>query len=164
MQEDDKQAAEQSLATLTAEIASAYVANNTISTSDLGRLIAEVGRQLRALGGEQEVVEPEKPEPAVSVRRSIGSDHLICLVCGKKQRLLKRHLAAAHDLTPADYRRLFDLKIDYPMVAPSYAEMRRDLAIKIGLGRPKPTPKKGRAANRKEGGTGKARRSKARAA
>lgn len=164
MQDDDKQAGEQSLATLTAEIASAYVANNTISTSDIARLIADVGRELKALAGGQQAPLQEKPEPAVAVRRSIGSDHLICLVCGKKQRLLKRHLAAAHDLTPAEYRRLFDLKVDYPMVAPSYAEMRRDLAIKIGLGRPKKPARKGRGPGKKRENPAKPRRAKAQAA
>jgi predicted transcriptional regulator len=164
MQDDDKQLAEQSLTTLTAEIASAYVANNTISTSDIARLIADVGRELQALAGGQQAPAPEKPEPAVAVRRSIGSDHLTCLVCGKKQRLLKRHLAAAHDLTPAEYRRMFDLKVDYPMVAPSYAEMRRDLAIKIGLGRPKKPAKKSRGAAKKRDVPAKPRRTKAKAA
>jgi predicted transcriptional regulator len=73
-------------------------------------------------------------EPAVPVRRSIGSDHLVCLVCGKKHKLLKRHLALEHGLTPNEYRDTFGLKPDYPMTAPSYAEQRRGLALKIGLG------------------------------
>jgi predicted transcriptional regulator len=116
------------------------VSHNTISTTDLGRLIAEIARQLRALGDEQQAPAPEKPAPAVSVRRSIGRYHLICLACGKKQRMLKRHLATDHDLTPDAYRARFGLKPDYPMVASSYAEARRELALKIGLGRPtKPT-------------------------
>jgi len=165
MQDDDKQTAEQSLASLTAEIASAYVSNNTLSSEDIGRLIAEIGRQLQALGGEQQAPAPDKPEPAVSVRRSIGSDHLICLVCGRKQRLLKRHLASEHQLTRDEYRRLFGLKADYPMVAPSYAEMRRELALKIGLGRPKKLVKKKRAvAPKKQETPAKTKRTRAKAA
>jgi predicted transcriptional regulator len=157
MQDDDKQTAEQSLASLTAEIASAYVSNNTLSSEDIGRLIAEIG--------EQQAPAPDKPEPAVSVRRSIGSDHLICLVCGRKQRLLKRHLASEHQLTPDEYRRLFGLKADYPMVAPSYAEMRRELALKIGLGRPKNLVKKKRAvAPKKQETPAKTKRTRAKAA
>lgn len=150
MHDHDKQAAEQSVAALTAEIASAYVSNNTIAPGDIGRLIADIGRLLRSLG---EPPEPnqEKPEPVVSVRRSIGGDHLICLVCGRKQRTLKRHLASEHQLTPDEYRRLFDLRADYPMVAPNYAEMRRALALKIGFGRPKKTAKKKDVVSKKTG-------------
>lgn len=139
MEHHDQPASQQSLAALTADIVSAYVSNNTIATSQIGQLISDVSRQLYELDKPQEQ-EAAKPEPAVSVRRSIGNDHLICLVCGKKQRMLKRHLTSEHQLTPEEYRRLFDLKPDYPMVAPSYAEMRRDLALKIGLGRPKEKP------------------------
>jgi hypothetical protein len=81
--------------------------------------------------------EEAKPEPAVPVRRSIGSDHLVCLVCGKRQILLKRHLAVEHGLTPKQYRDTFKLKPDYPMTAPSYTQQRRELALKTGFGRPK---------------------------
>ncbi len=144
MQNDEKPQVEQSLASLTAQVACAYVSNNTISTADVGRLIAEIARQLRAVGEHQQGAAPEKPAPAVSVRRSIGADHLICLACGKKQRMLKRHLATEHDLTPDAYREMFGLKPDYPMVARSYAEARRGLALKIGLGRPKKPTKEGR--------------------
>jgi predicted transcriptional regulator len=142
MQDHEKLQAEQSLASLTAQVASAYVSNNTISTAEVGRLIAEIARQLRAVGEEQHAPAPEKPAPAVSVRRSIGRDHLVCLACGKKQRVLKRHLASEHDLTPNAYCEMFGLKPDYPMVAPSYAEARRELALKIGLGRPTKRTKK----------------------
>jgi predicted transcriptional regulator len=99
-------------------------------------LIAEIARQLRTVGEEQKAPVSEKLAPAVSVRRSIGRDHLVCLACGKKQRMLKRHLATEHNLTPGAYREMFGLKPDYPIVAPSYAEARRELALKIGLGRP----------------------------
>jgi predicted transcriptional regulator len=142
MQEHDEQMAEQqSLTELTAAIASAYVSHNPISVSDVGRLISDVGRQLHQLG-EAPPAPPERPEPAVPVRRSIGKDHLVCLACGKPQRMLKRHLAVEHGLTPESYRAMFDLKPDYPMVAPSYAALRRELAIEIGLGRPKEQARK----------------------
>ena len=71
-------------------------------------------------------------------------------MCGEKQKLLKRHLATAHALTPDEYRKAFDLKVDYPMVAPSYAEKRREFALKIGLGRPKKLAKNKRAAGKKQ--------------
>ena len=148
MEDHEQSVSAQSLATLTAQIVSAYVSRNTVATADIGQLIGDVSLHLNALGKPQQQ-EPTKPEPAVSVRRSIGSDHLICLVCGKKQRMLKRHLGSEHGLTPDEYRELFELKPDYPMVAPSYAAARRELAMKIGLGRPKQhTPLMGSAAEK----------------
>jgi predicted transcriptional regulator len=125
------------LAELTAEIVSAYVSSNQITPSDLGTLVSAVASELREVGTRIERAVDVKPEPAVPVRRSIGQDHLVCLVCGKKQKLLKRHVAVEHGLTPSQYRELFDLKPDYPMTAPSYTERRRELALQIGLGRPK---------------------------
>jgi predicted transcriptional regulator len=71
----------------------------------------------------------------VSVRRSIRPDHLVCLVCGKPQKMLKRHLAVRHDLSPAAYRERFGLKTGYPMTAPNYAQQRREVALATGLGR-----------------------------
>ena len=91
-------------------------------------------------------VEPpakEKPKPAVSVRRSIRPDQLVCLICGRKQKVLKRHLAVEHELTPNQYRDSFGLKPEYPMAAPNYAQQRREFAVKIGLGRSKPAPPTG---------------------
>lgn len=129
------------LAELTVEIVSAYVSHNQVRPGDVADLIGAVANRLASLNAEEEQAAPAKPEPAVSVRRSVGKDHITCLACGKKQKLLKRHLSAAHDLTPAQYRELYGLKRDYPMVAPSYAESRSELARRIGLGR----PKKGRA-------------------
>jgi predicted transcriptional regulator len=124
-------------------------------------LIAEIARQLRALGEEQQAPASEKSVPAVSVRRSIGRDHLVCLACGKKQRMLKRHLASEHELTPNAYREMFNLKPGYPMVAPSYAEARRELALKIGLGRPTKPTKKATSAPREPAAKTRRRRAKA---
>jgi predicted transcriptional regulator len=122
---------------MTVEIVSAYVAHNQVAATDLPKVISTVAGGLRTLGREPQAAVPSKPEPAVPLRRSVRPDHLVCLICGKKQKLLKRHLAAEHELTPKQYRDTFGLKPDYPMAAPSYAQRRRELALKIGLGRPK---------------------------
>lgn len=117
----------------TAEIVAAYVKHNPVNVSDLLDIITTVGASLRGVteGGPA----PEKPIPAVPVRRSVKNDHIVCLVCGQQQKMIKRHLQTAHDLSPDAYRELFDLKADYPLVAPSYSEIRSRLAKKFGLGR-----------------------------
>jgi predicted transcriptional regulator len=136
-----------SVAALTAEIVTAYVSNNQIAMADLAGLITTVAGQLRRVGAEPEQPSEEKPEPAVSVRRSVRPDHLLCLVCGKPQKMLKRHLAARHELTPAQYRERFGLKPDYPMTAPNYAQQRREVALAAGLGRPQTPARRGRQAS-----------------
>jgi predicted transcriptional regulator len=133
-----------STAELTAEIVSAYVSNNETALSDVAALITAVAGQLSRIGTEPERAEMEKPEPAVPIRRSIQRDHLLCLVCGKPQKVLKRHLAVRHDLTPAQYRERFGLKPDYPMAAPSYVQRRREVALATGLGRPKKPARRAR--------------------
>jgi predicted transcriptional regulator len=135
---------EVSLAELTTQIVTAYVSHNLIPTGELGQLISAVAGQIRRIGSEPEQPAQTKPEPAIPVRRSIRPDHLVCLVCGNKQKLLKRHLAVEHGLTPDQYRRTFDLAPDYPMAAPNYRQQRRELALQIGLGRPKKPVRKGR--------------------
>ena len=87
----------------------------------------------RTLGREQP--EPAKPGPAVPVRRSIRDNHLVCLVCGKQLKTLRRHLEVAHQLTPDAYRERFGLKPDYPMAAPGYSRQRSEMARRVGLGR-----------------------------
>jgi predicted transcriptional regulator len=131
-------------AELTAEIVSAYVSNNKIAPSDLAMLINSVGNEMAKVGTVVEPPAEEKPAPAVSVRRSIQPNHLTCLVCGKPQKVLKRHIAVQHDLTPGQYRERFELKPDYPMVAPNYAQQRREVALQTGLGRPKKPARKRR--------------------
>ena len=144
-----------SLADPTVEIVSAYVAHNQIAASDLPKVISTVAGALRTLGQEPRAAVPNKPEPIVSVRSSVRPDHLVCLVCGKKQKLLKRHLAVEHELTPSQYRETFGLKPDYPMAAPGYAQQRRELALSIGLGRPKkPMRRRRRKAARAEAAPG----------
>jgi predicted transcriptional regulator len=122
------------LGALTTEIVAAYVTKNAVAIADLGHLIDTVGRALAALGREEPERATAKPEPAVPVRRSIHDDHLVCLVCGKQQKTLRRHLNVVHQLTPEAYRDLFELKSDYPMVAPGYARQRSEIAKRVGLG------------------------------
>ena len=129
------------LTALTAEIVGAYVGHHSVATTDLPDLIAAVGKGLAELGQAPAEPEPEKPVPAVPIRKSVTPDHLICLEDGKKLKMLKRHLKTRYDMTPDEYRKRWGLKEDYPMVAPAYAETRSALAKKIGLGR-KPEPKK----------------------
>ncbi len=125
---------------LTADIVSAYVSNNSIQSSDLHTLISEVHTAMhQTLGGP---AEPEL-EPAVSIKKSVTPDYIICLYDGKKFKSLKRHVRTSHDLTPEEYREKWGLRADYPMVAPNYAKARSMLAKKMGLGRkPAPSAKK----------------------
>ncbi|HEY0447256.1 MAG TPA: MucR family transcriptional regulator [Allosphingosinicella sp.] len=123
----------ETLITLTADIVSAHVSNNSVAVNDLPVLIQNVHSALTGLGGRVE--EPEaKQEPAVSVRSSIKPDYIVCLEDGKKLKMLKRHLMTHYQMTPDEYRQKWSLNADYPMVAPNYAEQRRSLAKKIGLG------------------------------
>ncbi|MGI9500640.1 MAG: MucR family transcriptional regulator [Geminicoccaceae bacterium] len=124
-----------SITSFTAEIVGAYVTHHTVAAADLPNLIAIIGQQLAALGREPAKPEEEKPKPAVPIKRSVRTDDIVCLMCGKPQKMLKRHLSTRHDLSPADYRALFGLSDDYPLVAPAYAATRSALAKKIGLGR-----------------------------
>jgi predicted transcriptional regulator len=132
------------VAELTVKIVSAYVSNNTLAQSELAELITTVASRLQGGSANPEQPAEERSEPAVSARRSIRPDHLVCLVCGQPQKMLKRHLAIRHDLTPAQYREHFGLKPDYPMAAPNYAQQRRELALQTGLGRPKKPARRGR--------------------
>jgi predicted transcriptional regulator len=125
------------LAELTAEIVSAYVSNNPVPVSEVSSVISSVAQNLGALASEEPAAAAAKPEPAVAIRRSVSRDQITCLVCGGKHKVLKRHLAVAHQLTPAEYRELFGLKRDYPMAAPSYVQERAEIAKRIGLGRPR---------------------------
>ena len=123
----------ENLITLTADIVSAHVSNNSVAVNDLPQLIQNVHNALTGLG--TRVEEPQaKPEPAVSIRSSIKPDYLVCLEDGKKLKMLKRHLMTHYQMTPDEYRQKWGLSADYPMVAPNYAEQRRTLAKKIGLG------------------------------
>ena len=125
--------------TLTAQIVSAHVSNNSLSADALSSLIQDVYRTLSGMG--REPASPDKPQPAVPVKKSVFNDHIVCLEDGKKLKMLKRHLKTAYDMTPDQYRERWGLPPDYPMVAPSYARHRSTLAKKIGLGtKPRPAP------------------------
>jgi predicted transcriptional regulator len=117
---------------LTAQIVSAHVSNNSVSPDALPSLIQEVYKTLAGVG--KEPAQPEKPQPAVPVKRSVFPDHIVCLEDGKKLKMLKRHLKTAYNMTPEQYRERWSLGSDYPMVAPNYAKHRSSLAKKIGLG------------------------------
>ena len=117
---------------LTAQIVSAHVSNNSVATEALPALIQDVYRTLAGVG--REPAAPNKPQPAVPVKKSVFSDYIVCLEDGKKLKMLKRHLKTAYNMSPEQYRERWDLPPDYPMVAPNYAKHRSSLAKKIGLG------------------------------
>lgn len=118
---------------LTAQIVSAHVSHNPVPASELPGLIQEVFRTLSGVGTVP-AAEPERPQPAVPIKKSITPGYLICLEDGKKLKMLKRHLKTAYNLSPEQYRERWGLPADYPMVAPDYAKHRSSLAKKIGLG------------------------------
>ena len=119
---------------LTANIVSAYVSNNSVAASDIPALINQVhAAPLRVSSGQGEAhAEPLKP--AVSIKKSITPEHLVCLEDGKKFKSLKRHLRTQYSMTPEQYREKWGLPVDYPMVAPNYAAARSRLAKEMGLG------------------------------
>jgi predicted transcriptional regulator len=119
---------------LTANIVSAYVSNNATPASELPALISQIhGALVRVSAGHVEVTS-EPAKPAVPVKKSMTSDYLVCLEDGKKFKSLKRHLRTQYNMTPEQYREKWGLPPDYPMVAPSYAVARSQLAKKMGLG------------------------------
>ncbi|AVM75337.1 Ros/MucR family transcriptional regulator [Magnetospirillum gryphiswaldense] len=120
------------LLSLTTEIVAAHVANNSVAVADLPQLINEVYRTLASVGSAPSA--PERPQPAVAVKKSVNPDYIICLEDGKKLKMLKRHLKTAYNMSPEEYRDRWGLPADYPMVAPNYAAHRSSLAKKIGLG------------------------------
>ena len=120
--------------TLTADIVASHVANNSVPVGELSGLIEQVFNSLYSLARGEDG-KAQRPEPAVPIKKSITPDFLICLEDGKKLKMLKRHLKTHYDMTPDDYREKWGLGSEYPMVAPKYAEQRRQLAKKIGLGK-----------------------------
>ncbi len=119
---------------LAADIVSAYVSNNTVSASDLAGLIGEVHSALVRVSNGTSDAPTEAPRPAVSVKKSITPDYIICLEDGKKFKSLKRHLRTQYNMSPEEYREKWGLPADYPMVAPNYAQARSQLAKQMGLG------------------------------
>ncbi|MEM7023566.1 MAG: MucR family transcriptional regulator [Pseudomonadota bacterium] len=119
---------------LTTEIVASHVSNNTVAVGELGELIRQVYGSLNTVSPTPAPEQPERPQPAVAIKKSVTPEYIVCLEDGKKLKMLKRHLKTRYDMTPEEYRRRWMLPEDYPMVAPSYAQQRSDLAKKIGLG------------------------------
>ena len=121
------------LLALTTEIVAAHVSNNTVAVGDLPQLINQIYNSLANIGTAT-TAPAARPQPAVSVKKSVQPDYIVCLEDGKKLKMLKRHLKTAYDMTPEEYRDRWSLPADYPMVAPNYAKQRSKLAKEIGLG------------------------------
>jgi len=119
---------------LTAEIVSAYVSNNPVPAADMPGLINQVHAALLRVSGGHPEVQPEPLKPAISVKKSITPEYIVCLEDGKKFKSLKRHLRTQYNMTPEQYREKWALPTDYPMVAPNYAAARSQLAKQMGLG------------------------------
>ena len=132
--EDNQKLSSETLITLTSDIVAAHVGNNDVSLADVPALISNVYAALAGLG-DAPVVQEAKAEPAVSIRSSVKPDYIVCLEDGKKMTMLKRYLRTNYDMSPEEYRARWNLPADYPMIAPNYAEKRRELAKKNGLGR-----------------------------
>jgi predicted transcriptional regulator len=134
---------ERQIITLTADIVSAHVSNNDVEPGRLPALIRDVHQALSTAG--QALAGPIQAEPAVSVKKSVFADHILCLDCGQSFKMLKRHISTDHQMTPDQYRAKWDLPSTYPMVAAEYAATRSKLAKDTGLGRKakiSPPPKK----------------------
>src|SRR5271170_7257995 len=121
-----------------AEIVSSYVAQNNVGVDQIGGLIVTVHRTLSGLGTNAPVPATEALTPAVPIRRSVQPDHVVCLECGFRGKILRRHLRYAHGLEPAAYRVRWKLPADHPIIAPAYSERRSTMAKQLGLGRGAP--------------------------
>ena len=132
-------AASGELTELTADIVSAYVSNNAVNSGTLPEIISSVYGALSALLSPPPVAEPERPAPAVPVKKSVTPDYIISLEDGRRYKSLKRHLNG-RGLTPDQYRAKWGLPSDYPMVASNYAKQRSELARSMGLGRKRVEP------------------------
>ena len=119
---------------LTADIVSAYVSNNSVAAGDIPGLINQIHTALMRITAGQGEASTEPLKPAVSIKKSITPEHIVCLEDGKKFKSLKRHLRTQYNMTPEQYREKWGLPADYPMVAPNYAAARSQLAKQMGLG------------------------------
>ena len=136
-EENEQTVASNDLLRMSVEIVSAYVSNNSIAATQVPDVINTVYGALNSINGQTVFESSESQKPAVSVRRSVNPDYIVCLEDGKKLKMLKRHLRAAYGMSPDEYRAKWGLPSDYPMVAPNYALQRSAFAKKIGLGRKK---------------------------
>src|SRR5260370_33977103 len=119
---------------MTTDVVAAYLGKNDLPAEQIAEVINTVFGSLRERDGPGAEIKTGPPKPAVSVRKSIAPDYIVCLEDGKKLKMLKRHLRTAYDMTPEDYRQRWGLPADYPMVAPNYAKQRSRLAKEIALG------------------------------
>lgn len=126
--------AKQDLVGMAAEIVSAYVSANSVAAQDIPALIRTVHAALKEVSGAAPAIADQSQEPAVSIKKSVTPDYIICLEDGKKFKSLKRHLRTRYAMTPDEYRAKWSLPHDYPMVAPNYAKERSNLAKRMGLG------------------------------
>ncbi|MGX9181773.1 MucR family transcriptional regulator [Mesorhizobium sp. BHbdii] len=144
----DEQQGKTDLVSIAADIVSAYVSNNPLPVAELPKLIGDIHVALQNVG--TPVAEPVvKLEPAVSIRKSVTPDYIICLEDGKNFKSLKRHLSTHYQLSPEEYRQKWSLPADYPMVAPNYAAARSALAKAAGLGRKLAAPEAAKEENPK---------------
>jgi predicted transcriptional regulator len=120
---------------LTAQIVSAHVKKNPVEAGELPALIRDVFRTLSTLGDSPAALVVEAARPAVLATKSVFASHIICMECGKKMTMLKRHLMTEHGLAIDQYRAKYSLPASYPMVAPDYAQTRSSLAKQMGLGK-----------------------------
>ena len=118
---------------LVTDIVAAHLSNNNVPSGELPQLIREVYQAL-ALASTGGPAPTARPDPAVSIKKSVTPDYIVCLEDGKKLKMLKRHLRTSYDMSPEQYRDRWNLAADYPMVAPNYAKQRSRLAKAIGLG------------------------------
>lgn len=134
MSSDKPGAASGDLLRMAAEVAAAYVSNNTLPPAQITDVIRTIYASFVALE-RNDGAAPSAGKPVVPIKKSVTPDYIICLEDGKKLKMLKRHLRTAYSMTPDEYRAKWGLPLDYPMVAPNYAEQRSVFAKKIGLGR-----------------------------
>ena len=132
---DDENLDSEHILNLTSKIVAAFVARNTVHTDELSELIRSVHNSLTNISAPIIHKEPEHLKPAVSIKKSITPEYIICLEDGKKLKMLKRYLRTNFNMSPEDYRAKWNLPPDYPMVAPDYADLRSNFAKKIGLGK-----------------------------
>ena len=137
MSEDqiDRRIPHNDLLRMTTDVVSAYLGRNDLPAEQIPEVINTVFGSLRELDASGTELKSEPPKPAVSIRKSVAPDYIVCLEDGKKLKMLKRHLRTMYNMSPDDYRTKWGLPSDYPMVAPNYAQQRSDFAKQIGLGR-----------------------------
>jgi predicted transcriptional regulator len=123
-----------SLLQMATTIVAAHVSKSSVPAADIPRLLSDIYQALTGLAGGRLAAPAVRHEPAVPVKKSVTPDHVICLECGKKQKMLKRHIRTAYGLSPVQYREKWGLPPEYPMVSANYAKKRSALARQIGLG------------------------------